>query len=202
MMAQNQAPSSLLGHGTLVLLVGPSGSGKDSLLDFAREHFKGNDQVQFVQRCITRLKEDDTEDHQGMTVAQFQKAEREGQFVISWGAHGLYYGLPASLLEPLEKGGVAVANGSRKTIPVLRDQFPHLKVVNLTVQPDILAQRLASRGRESAEEIEKRLVRTQSLKNQNLFDDDTVHLDNSGELAIAGQEFIEIIKACLPVDAL
>lgn len=181
-------------YGTLLLLVGPSGSGKDSLLDYAKMHFAGDDRVQFVQRCITRLKDDDSEDHLSMTVNEFQKAEREGQFVISWGAHGLYYGLPACLLEDLEQGRLVVANGSRQTIPVLREQFPNFRVVNLMVEPDILARRLASRGREDAQDIEKRLRRSQNLEQQDLFGDETHHLDNSGDLAVAGAAFVAIIK--------
>ena len=181
------------GYGTLVLLVGPSGSGKDSVLNWARNHFKDDPRILFVRRCITRDNGDPSEDHDSMSVAAFQKAEMLGKFVISWGAHGLYYGLPASLLDHLETGGVAIANGSRKTIPVLRAQFPHFEVVNLTVSPDILAERLASRGRESREEIERRLQRTDKLRDEGLFDDQTIHLDNSGDLADAGNNFVQLV---------
>lgn len=185
------------GFGTFILLVGPSGSGKDSILDFARSALKDDQRVLFVRRCITREKGDPTEDHIPMSVPAFQKAEMLGEFVISWGAHGLHYGLPASMLDHLSTGGVAIANGSRKTIPVLSEQFPHFKVVNLTVEPKILAKRLAGRGRESAEEIERRLARTAELKSEDLFDANTIHIDNSGELAVAGQAFVDLVLSCL-----
>ena len=181
------------GYGSLVLLVGPSGSGKDSLLDWARARLEDDPRILFVRRCITREKNDPNEDHDSMSVPQFQKAEMLGKFVISWGAHGLYYGLPATLLNHLETGGVAIANGSRKTIPVLREQFPRLQVINLTVQPEILAERLARRGRESAEEIERRLARTDKIRSESLFDEETIHLDNSGDLSIAGQKFVDLL---------
>ncbi|WP_316859789.1 phosphonate metabolism protein/1,5-bisphosphokinase (PRPP-forming) PhnN [uncultured Cohaesibacter sp.] len=185
------------GLGPLILMVGPSGSGKDSLLDYARECLKDDPRVLFVRRCITREKDDPNEDHQSMSLAAFQKAEMAGDFVISWGAHGLRYGLPVSMLDHLEKGGVAIANGSRKTIPVLKDRFSNFKVINLTVEPHILASRLASRGRETAEEIEKRLARTKSLAREELFGDETVHLDNSGELATAGKALVELILSSI-----
>ena len=185
------------GYGTLVLLVGPSGSGKDSVLNFARSKFKGDPRVLFVRRCITRSNSDPSEDHESMSVAAFQRAEMLGEFVISWGAHGLYYGLPATMLAHLECGGVAIANGSRKTIPVLRAQFPNFEAVNLTVDPAILAERLAKRGRETVEEIQKRIDRSEKLKNEDLFDDRTHHIDNSGNLASAGTAFTDLIERCV-----
>lgn len=182
------------GYGTLVLLVGPSGSGKDSVLDFAKEALKEDPRILFVRRCITRANGDPSEDHNSMSVTAFQKAERDGAFVISWGAHGLFYGLPASLLAHLETGGVAIANGSRKTIPLLRDQFPNFQVINLTVEPDILAERLTARGREDADEIIQRIERTKKLEEEDLFDEDTVHLDNSGAIEIAGNAFVALLR--------
>jgi len=181
------------GYGTLVLLVGPSGSGKDSVLNYARETLKDDPRILFVRRCITRSNGDPSEDHESMSVAAFQKAEMQGHFVISWGAHGLYYGLPASLLAHLQTGGVAIANGSRKTIPVLRDQFPHFHVINLTVEPDILIQRLSARGRENADEIRQRIARTKKLEAEDLFDEETIHLDNSGDIEAAGQVFVDML---------
>ena len=179
--------------GTLVLMVGPSGSGKDSVLDWARERLTDDPRVLFVRRCITRDNDDPSEDHDAMSVAAFQKADMRGEFAITWKAHGLRYGLPASLLVHLHRGGVAIANVSRKTIPILREAFSHTEVVNLTVKPEILAERLAKRGRESADEIQDRLARTEKLQDEDLFDANTHHIDNSGDLSVAGQAFVGLI---------
>lgn len=185
------------GYGTLVLVVGASGSGKDSVIDYAREHYASDDRVHFVRRCITRDNGDPSENHEHMPLAAFQKAEMQGKFVISWGAHGLFYGLPATLLDHLEKGGVVIANGSRKVIPVLKEQFPNFIAVNLTVEKSILAKRLLSRGRESDEEIERRLNRTDSLNESDLFGPETVHVDNSGSLETAGSSLVILIDNAL-----
>ncbi|WP_245418210.1 phosphonate metabolism protein/1,5-bisphosphokinase (PRPP-forming) PhnN [Cohaesibacter haloalkalitolerans] len=181
-------------NGRFILLVGPSGAGKDSLLDYAKARLKDDPRILFVRRCITRQQGDPSEDHESMSIVDFQKAEMQGRFVISWGAHGLYYGLPVSMLDHLAKGGVAIANGSRKTIPQLKPRFPDLMVVNLTVEADILARRLAQRGRESAQEIEKRLQRTKALAGDDLFGEETVHLDNSGSLSVAGEALVDLLR--------
>ena len=179
--------------GTFILLVGPSGSGKDSLLDYAKNQLVGDERILFVRRCITRKDGDPNEDHQSMSIVDFQKAEMQGRFVISWGAHGLYYGLPVEILDHLAKGGVAIANGSRKTIPNLKQSFANLLVVNLVVDPEILAQRLARRGRESALEIKDRLARTAAIAQETLFGEETIHLDNSGALDVAGNRLVSIL---------
>ncbi len=191
---QSRQEKAVCTKGRFILLVGPSGSGKDSLLDYAKARLKDDPRILFVRRCITRQQGDPTEDHESMSIVDFQKAEMLGRFVISWGAHGLYYGLPVSLLDHLAKGGVAIANGSRKTIPLLKPRFPDLMVVNLTVETDILARRLVGRGRESAEEIEKRLQRTKALADDDLFGEETVHLDNSGSLSVAGEALVDLLQ--------
>nr|WP_321526001.1 phosphonate metabolism protein/1,5-bisphosphokinase (PRPP-forming) PhnN [uncultured Cohaesibacter sp.] len=191
---QSRQEKAVCTKGRFILLVGPSGSGKDSLLDYAKARLKDDPRILFVRRCITRQPGDPTEDHESMSIVDFQKAEMQGRFVISWGAHGLYYGLPVSLLDHLAKGGVAIANGSRKTIPLLKSRFPDLMVVNLTVETDILARRLVGRGRESAEEIEKRLQRTKALADDDLFGEETLHLDNSGSLSVAGEALVDLLQ--------
>ena len=45
---------SVGGKGLLVVVVGPSGAGKDTLMRAAAEHFEGRPDVHFVQRAITR----------------------------------------------------------------------------------------------------------------------------------------------------
>ncbi len=139
--------------GRLILVVGPSGAGKDTLLGFARDTLRGRDDIVFARRVITRPA-DATEDHEAVSEAEFSSRD----YLLSWQAHGLSYGIPAACEADLAAGRTVVANVSRRIIPAARARF-NCVVVEITAPPAVLAARLAARGRESAADIEARLAR-------------------------------------------
>ena len=100
-------------------MVGPSGAGKDALLDRARIAFRDDPDMVFARRIVTRTAV--AEDHETMDEAAFARAERDGAFLLSWRAHGLCYGLPAQLRDVLDAGRTVVANVSRGVIGEAED---------------------------------------------------------------------------------
>ncbi len=145
--------------GTLFLIVGPSGAGKDTLIDGARAKLAGDGRTLFARRVITRPAGSGGEDHEPATEAEFGERERGGGFLITWRAHGLAYGLPAQLGDALAAGRNVVANVSRAVLDELVRRFPTAHIVEITAPPEILATRLAGRGRETASQIAERLAR-------------------------------------------
>lgn len=180
--------------GTMVAIVGPSGAGKDSLIHLAMQHFAGRPDVHFVQRVITRPADSGGEQHRGVLPAEFEAMREQGAFAVDWDAHGLSYGIPASVHEKLALGHLAVANGSRSALPHWAKAFPSLLVINVTASPEVLAERLVARGRESREEILERLKRGSLTVDG---DYDVVTIDNSGALADAGTKLIATLEAVL-----
>jgi phosphonate metabolism protein PhnN/1,5-bisphosphokinase (PRPP-forming) len=142
----------------LVLVVGPSGAGKDTLLDAARRKLAGDTRFRFVRRVITRPAEAGGEEHDPVTEAEFTARP----FALQWQAHGLRYGIPADIAGDLAAGTVVIANVSRAVIAEAATRFP-VRVIEITAPPHILAQRLAARGRETAADIAGRLARTVAL---------------------------------------
>ena len=80
----------MLSPGRLVLVVGPSGAGKDSLLREAARILAADRHIVFPRRVITRPSHDATEAHDSLSVADFLEAQAEGRFALSWEAHGLH----------------------------------------------------------------------------------------------------------------
>ena len=146
----------------LVLVVGPSGAGKDTLLDGARAAFAGDPGIVFVRRAITRPEDAGGEAHAPLSEADFAARERAGGFALSWRAHGLAYGIPASIAADLAAGRVVIANVSRTVIEEAAAKFP-VHVIEITAPPEILAARLAARGREDQAMQAARLSRAVML---------------------------------------
>jgi phosphonate metabolism protein PhnN/1,5-bisphosphokinase (PRPP-forming) len=143
--------------GPLVLVVGPSGAGKDSLIDGARCTLSGDPSIHFVRRIITRS-EARGEDHDILTEDAFAAAERNGAFLLTWRAHGLCYGIPIGAQEWREGGVTVVANVSRTVIDEARLRLPPVHVIAVTAPATVLAERLRRRGRESAGDSAERLA--------------------------------------------
>ena len=147
-------------RGTLHLVVGPSGVGKDMLIDAART---ARPDLLYPRRTITRPADAGGEAHRAMTPQAFAAAVAEGAFALHWQAHGLHYGVPACIEPALANGRPVLVNVSRGVIDAARARFSPLRVLSVTAPPAALAERLAGRGRESAADIAARLARAPYL---------------------------------------
>ena len=98
--------------GRLIYLIGPSGSGKDSLLDAARARLAERG-CRIVRRVITRSAEAVGEAALGVSAQQFAEMEAQGAFALSWHANGLAYGIPREIDDWLAAGQDVLVNGSR-----------------------------------------------------------------------------------------
>ena len=145
--------------GTLFLVVGPSGAGKDTLLGGARAALAGDQRYVFARRVITRPADAGGEDHEVVDTGEFARRRERGDFMAWWSAHDLDYGLPRGLLDDLAAGRHVVANVSRSVIGDIAGRVATVRVVEITAPPDVLAARLENRGREEARGVAARLAR-------------------------------------------
>lgn len=178
------------GQGCFIAIVGPSGSGKDTLINWLKARLAGSPDVMFARRTVTRAADGATEDHDALDREAFAMAEEAGRYAVCWEAHGLRYGIPAETLHHVEKGGVAIANGSRRALGEIGAVFGNLLVVSLSVERHVLALRLAGRGRETAKEIERRLARHDETISGDFR---VIEIDNSGPVEIAGAAVLELL---------
>ena len=180
-------PARVAIAGTLVLVTGPSGAGKDSLIGGARAALAGDARFVFVRRIVTRPASR-WEEHNSLDEAAFAAAEAAGQFALSWRAHGLCYGLDRAINDDLAAGRIVVANVSRAMVEVARARFARTHALLIDADPAIRAARLAGRAREAASES-----RTGGSRAFPAITYDTV-IDNSGELAPAVAAFVAVLR--------
>lgn len=160
-------------------VVGPSGAGKDSVIDGVRA---ARPDICILRRVITRPERAGDEPFEGVDAATFSRREAAGEFALVWEAHGLRYAIPKP-----ERGPV-LFNGSRKRLADAARAFPRLEVIHITCPPATRAARLAARGREDAADIAQRLSRDAPLPSGLTVH----HIDNGGSLDAA-------VHACLAV---
>ncbi|MDO8777793.1 MAG: phosphonate metabolism protein/1,5-bisphosphokinase (PRPP-forming) PhnN [Candidatus Thiothrix sulfatifontis] len=177
----------------VIYVVGASGSGKDSLMSYARNSLANESQVVFSHRYITRAADAGGENHVALTQEEFDSRRRAGLMAMHWESHGHSYGIGIEVNQWLAKGITVVVNGSREYLETAAQRYPELMPVWVEVSPEVLRARLQARGRECAEEIEKRLAR--ATQSQPLGRRGEV-IRNDGELRVAGDTLVDLIRHC------
>jgi ribose 1,5-bisphosphokinase len=148
-----------IGPGRLILVVGPSGAGKDTLLGLARSACADDNDVVFPRRVVTR-EASASEDNAELSPEGFREALERGEFAMHWEAHGHSYGLRRSIDDDLRAGRAVVVNVSRTVIDGARRAYANVIVVAITAPPEVLAERLKMRSRSSDGGADQRLSRT------------------------------------------
>ena len=148
-----------IGPGRLVLVVGPSGAGKDSLIGIARSRLANDVRARFPRRVVTRPSSE-FEDNVAMTPAEFEAAAGQGAFALQWRAHDHAYGVSREIDDDIRAGKTVVVNVSRTIIAEARARYRNVTVVLITAPAEVLAQRVAARKRASDTSVAERLQRS------------------------------------------
>lgn len=178
--------------GSLVLVVGPSGVGKDTLIGGAKQALDNDKRFTFVRRLVTRPSGVVGEEHDAVAPEVFAQMEAAGRFALSWDAHDLRYALPLSVDTDMALGKVVVANVSRHVVAEARRKYPACAVVQISAEISRRAERLVLRGRESADQITARLARESAPVPAGIT---PIIIDNSGSVAIGVTAFVMALRA-------
>jgi len=182
-----------LGPGRVVLLVGPSGAGKDAVLREARCRLASRRQFAFARRVVTR-EPDGAEDHDGVSASEFAARLRQGRFALTWQAHGLYYGIPVEIDEAVRRGGCVVLNASRTIVAGARARYRNVAVVLIDAPAELRADRLGKRRREHGPDLAARLTRATGFEPT----DADLIIENAGPLPAAAAAFVAWLVAAEP----
>lgn len=178
-----------IGPGRLVLVVGPSGAGKDTLIGLAQAACADDGTIVFPRRVVTR-ESTAFEDNEHVSLETFRQARSQGAFAVHWEAHGHCYALRRAIDDELRARRTVVANISRTVIDAMRRAYADVVVVSITAPPEILSQRLAARARGSDGRIADRLGR--AVDSAGAAPDVTI--TNIGSAEHHAQELLRIIR--------
>ncbi len=181
--------------GLWVFVCGPSGAGKDSVMNWASRHLADWSDIVFARRLVTRASRPDS-DHDAVTPQQFSRMLNSGALAWRWQAHGFHYGVSAHYAAEVAAGRVVVVNGSRQHVDGLPSAAQR-RVVHVVAEAQRLALRMAQRGRDAPQEVATRLARNARFRE--LRADCTIV--NQGELADAGRQLVDYLLHASPVPA-
>lgn len=180
-----------MSEGVLVLVVGPSGAGKDTLIGAAKSALRDDPRFSFPKRAVTRMAHAEVEDHDTLDAPEFRRQKLRGAYALDWEAHGLNYGIPAAIDAALVAGRTVVANVSRRVIARAIEKYRNVQVIVVSATPAIRAARLAARGREADAEVAGRLVRAAPDLPEGA---PVVEIDNSGSLEDGFSAFVAALR--------
>lgn len=166
-------------NGCWVMVCGPSGAGKDSVMAAAASALAGDPRIRFAPRLVARACAPDDADVEISRTA-LQALHTGGALAWYWEANGCAYGIRAEEGQAVAAGQLVVVNGSRAHVASL-GRRPDLRQVLVTAPPRLLQARLQQRGRDGPAAIAQRLARNASLPG---LAADCV-IDNACELAAA-----------------
>ena len=181
---------SLPSDGRLFFVVGPSGAGKDTLLQWVKENLPATADIEFAQRAITRPAHE-SEAHEAMSQEAYWQAAAAGHFCMQWQANGLCYGIRRNIEVKLKCGQDVIVNGSREYLPQLRQLFPDARIIWIMADPEQIRQRMEKRQRESGAALLNRIDRGSKFSVPD--DQGVICIDNSGAIHIAGQKLLKLL---------
>lgn len=175
--------------GQLIAIVGPSGVGKDTIMQTLKAQYP---EIELATRVITRPEDAGGEDFVGVSQEEFAQLKSDGDFALDWIAHGLSYGVPKVIEDQLSNGRTVLFNGSRTALALAEVKYLDLKIILILASQETLAKRLAERGRETAKDVQNRLKRA-SYKapiGKNVF-----VISNDGKLQDSVDQLKKVIMA-------
>lgn len=179
-------------NGWFIAIVGPSGAGKDTIINAVHKLVGDKSRFLFIRRTITRKAVD--EDNIGVTEAEFTQLRKQGAFSLYWSAHGIHYGLPNNIKAAIGNGKIVIANISRECVEEANQLFGRVFVVEINAPIEILRNRLVNREREDKAHIEERLERAAlplDLPKQVAYN----YIDNSRDVKVAVRALFDILQA-------
>jgi ribose 1,5-bisphosphokinase len=175
--------------GCLVYVMGPSGAGKDTLIDYARARVDPATVI-FARRFITRPAGAGGENHIMLSEREFAARRDAGLFALTWKSHGLWYGIGVEVDAWLARGLAVVVSGSRAAWPMAQARYSNLRGLVVDAPTEIRAARLIARGREDERAVSARLEREVALP----LGERLQLICNDGPVAAAGEQFVGLLR--------
>lgn len=178
-----------MAHGTLYLIVGPAGSGKQALIDAVLET---RPDLRRAPLIVSAQHSDNTCVVGSIQPDRFLDLMRRGTFALQWDSDGIRYGLTQDALKQLRHGQSLVLSCDSYVIEKARALWPDVRVIYITARMDVLRRRLASMRYGSDTEIDMHLAQSARMRPHG---ESVMTVDTSESIAAGAQALMAAIPA-------
>jgi guanylate kinase len=181
----------------LVIISGPSGVGKDTIIEALQQ--RGHvPEYHYVVTCTTRERrpgEIDGVSYQFLGIEEFMRLRDQGELLEANEVHANWYGTPrAGVREALARGQHAILKIDVQGAQVVKTKVPEALLI-FVVPPSLetLVEHLKARRTESAEQLEIR-QRNAAIELARQDDYDYVVVNEEGRVEVTAARIEEIIS--------
>ena len=180
--------------GLLVIVSGPSGAGKGTVLKQVFEKYPNLKLSISVTTRDPRVGEVDGINYYFKTVEEYKEMLKKDEFLEHQEVYGNFYGTPkAKVFEQLDKGFDVVLEIDVKGALSVMQRYP--EAISIFVSPqdrDTLASRLKGRGSERPEDLERRISEAAAeIQQANLYD----YIVVNNDVTECAEDVISIVRA-------
>ncbi|MGH2407510.1 MAG: guanylate kinase [Candidatus Limnocylindrales bacterium] len=182
----------------LIIISGPSGVGKDTIIDALKRRSR-EPEYTFIVTCTTRAPrngEVDGVDYRFLSTAAFAALRDSGELLEWADVHGHWYGTPRhEVVVALEAGHDVVLKIDVQGAQAVKQRVPYALLI-FVVPPSLetLFARLRSRATESADELEVR-QRNAAIELARQQDYDYVVVNETGQADRTAEQIDTIVAA-------
>lgn len=176
-----------MAYGTLYIIVGPTGSGKQALIDTVLE-VRGD--IRRAPLIVSAQNSDNPGVVGSIAPDRFRHLMRDRAFALQWDCDGLRYGFTHDAARQLRDGQSLIISCDMAVLEEAQDLFPHTRVIYVTARIDILRRRLCSMNYGSEREIDMHI--SQAMRFRPRMPDMTT-VDTSDSIAAGARAMVQAI---------
>lgn len=183
----------------LIVLSGPSGAGKDAVLNRMKQLGYPLAYITTVTTRPRRPEEKDDVDYHFISVAEFRKMLENKEFLEYANVYGNWYGVPKEpVKQSLNQGRDTIIKVDTQGAATIKKLLPEAIFIFLVPpSPEELAERLKQRSTESPFDLDLRLkTAEEELKQLPLFDYKVINRWNEIDLTVSHIEAIITAEKC------
>lgn len=177
-----------MAYGTLYMIVGPTGSGKQALIDAVIE---AKPELKRAPLIVSAQLSDNGCVVGAISPDRFLHLMRRNTFALQWDADGFRYGLTHDATKQLADGESLILSCDTAVLDRARELYPNVQAIYITARMDVLRRRLASMAYGSETDIDMHLAQSARLRPRS---EDVLTVDTSDSIAAGARELMNAIS--------